>query len=163
MTQLCELRNWPGLLKPRSKAEWHRLLGNFIRHAKELPDDALELLAQIAEQGPEARRGRPPGRPADRFLMVHSYVAGSRTKGAAVREMAMLRYRPGAGEDQVLRAREAARKYVQRNGKWSYQSGEAPMYREAVRQAMQRKAEREAEEARQDAELAELLAGEGGQ
>jgi len=122
--------DWPQLLEPRSREEWHTALATAIRHARYLPEEEIELLAQIAERGPQLRKGRRPYS-RDTITMIEILTRQFDTKAEAERvfgrwnnmeedaaEKAVLKYGDDrlterrAREDELFRAELAKSKQV---------------------------------------------------
>jgi len=84
---MVSLLEWPQLLKPRSPEEWHTAMATAIRLAKYLPEEEIELLAQIAERGPPAKRGRRPY-DRDKVTIIEILTRQFDTKAEAERVLA---------------------------------------------------------------------------
>jgi len=84
---MVNLIDWPQLLEPRSREEWHTALATAIRHARYLPEEEIELLAQIAERGPQLKKGNKSyGR--DKVSFMESLICHCSSKAEAERRFA---------------------------------------------------------------------------
>ena len=81
------LIDWPRLFEPRSAEEWHTAMATAIRHARYLPEEEIELLAQIAERVPPAKRGRKPYN-RDKVSFMEALIDHCSTQGEADRRFA---------------------------------------------------------------------------
>ena len=84
---MVSLIDWPQLLEPRSREEWHTTLATAIRNARYLPEEEIELLAQIAERGPQLKKGNKTyGR--DKVSFMEALIGHCSSKAEADRRFA---------------------------------------------------------------------------
>ncbi len=87
MRSMVNLIDWSQLLEPRSREEWRTAMATAIRNARYLPEEEIELLAQIAERGPPAKRGRKPYN-RDKVSFMEALIDHCSTQGEADRRFA---------------------------------------------------------------------------
>lgn len=152
MVTISRLMQWPAwrqLLKPRSPEDWRAAMAASIRRAPHLSADEVELLAQIAERGPPAKKGRRTYGEQKAF-QIQLAVFWSLTKAEAARAIA----RDFKMDDEA--AKQAVRRY---GGGFAAQAGQdAEIVRAAMAEAKRVKAAREIEAARRKAEIDEMMA-----
>lgn len=147
---MVSLIEWPRLLQPRSPEDWHTAMATAIRHAQYLPADEIEFLAQIAERGPSAKKGR---RPYDKHKVsvIEVLIRHSSTKAEAVRRIARWFQIDERNAKQVVRRYSSDRLEEK-----SAQDGE--LVRAGMAESKRVEAAREIEAARRDAEFHKIMA-----
>jgi hypothetical protein len=84
---MVNLIDWPQLLEPRSREEWHTALATAIQHARYLPEEEIELLAQIAERGPQLKIGNKTY-DRDKVSFMEALIGHCSSKAEAARRFA---------------------------------------------------------------------------
>ena len=142
------LIDWPRLFEPRSAEEWHTAMATAIRHARYLPEEEIELLAQIAERGPPAKRGRKPY-DRDTIAIIEILTRQSDTKAEAERVLA------GWKKMDEEAAEKAVRKYGD-DRLTERRARDDELFRAEMAKSKQVKAAREEERALNVAEFQKL-------